>query len=328
MLQFSLSAQWIDNGSNITTTDKVGIGTSSPAHLLHLKSTLPYMRFEMDTNSYSYLEWYELSTRFAAIGWSGHQNPKRIGFFTNDGTSFSERISMLDNGNFGIGTTNPSSKLHVISETLGQTADSKTILTTIEGNVLTNNSKFQILNKRNANGTNWLETSLRLQRVIDNTPQAFIDFGIDGDIGSYGLGFGTRNGFSGSQTTRMVIKNNGYVGIGTSNPDAKLAVNGNIHTKEVKVDLVGWPDFVFEKEYHLPTLKEVESYIKEKGHLQNIPSAEEVEANGVKLGEMNSKLLQKIEELMLYTIQQQKEIESLKEQNIQFRNELETLKEK
>ncbi len=87
-----------------------------------------------------------------------------------------------------------------------------------------------------------------------------------------------------------------------------VSVNGLIHTKEVKVDLVGWSDFVFYDDYKLPTLTEVENHIKEKGHLKDIPSAKEVVENGVLLGEMDSKLLQKIEELTLYTIQQEKKI--------------------
>ncbi|MGN7812856.1 hypothetical protein [Flavobacterium sp. 22076] len=109
------------------------------------------------------------------------------------------------------------------------------------------------------------------------------------------------------------------VGIGISNPSNKLDVNGTIHSKEVKVDMQGWSDFVFKKEYNLPTLEEVEKHINKKGHLENIPNEDEVLKNGINLGEMNSKLLQKIEELTLYAIQQNKKIE---EQS----REIETLK--
>ncbi|SFC66612.1 hypothetical protein SAMN04487891_1202 [Flagellimonas taeanensis] len=104
---------------------------------------------------------------------------------------------------------------------------------------------------------------------------------------------------------------NGNVGIGTASPDAKLAVNGNIHAKEVKVDLTGWPDYVFTSDYDFPTLKEVEKHIKEKGHLINIPSAKEVEENGIELGVMNKLLLEKIEELTLYILEQEKRIKKL-----------------
>lgn len=74
----------------------------------------------------------------------------------------------------------------------------------------------------------------------------------------------------------------------------------------------GWSDFVFKKEYKLPTLEEVENHIAEKGHLENIPSEEEVLKNGINLGEMNAKLLQKIEELTLYVIEMKKDIIILK----------------
>ncbi|WP_418498951.1 hypothetical protein [Flagellimonas sp.] len=122
---------------------------------------------------------------------------------------------------------------------------------------------------------------------------------------------------------RFRIMNNGNVGIGTTNPDAKLAVKGKIHAEEVKVDLsVPGPDYVFKEDHDLKSLEEVQSYIKEHGHLPNIPSAKEMEANGVKLGEMNMKLLEKIEELTLYTLEQEKKIEAmlLRIENLESKN--------
>ncbi|PWB21463.1 hypothetical protein DCO46_19825, partial [Flavobacterium sp. HTF] len=89
----------------------------------------------------------------------------------------------------------------------------------------------------------------------------------------------------------------GSVAIGTTTTGThKLAVEGSIGAREIKVQATGWSDFVFKKDYKLPTLEEVENHINEKGHLENIPSEEEVLKNGINLGEMNSKLLQKIEE--------------------------------
>ncbi|QLG46776.1 fibronectin type III domain-containing protein [Costertonia aggregata] len=107
----------------------------------------------------------------------------------------------------------------------------------------------------------------------------------------------------------------GNIGIGTDDPGTwKLAVNGNVRAKEVKVE-TGWSDYVFYKDYPLPTLEEVEKHIKEKGHLINIPSAKEVEQNGIRLGEMNKLLLEKIEELTLYVISQKKELKTQREIN-------------
>ncbi len=106
----------------------------------------------------------------------------------------------------------------------------------------------------------------------------------------------------------------GNVGIGTSNPGSwKLAVKGKIRAEEIKVE-TGWADYVFKEDYDLPTLEEVEKHIKEKGHLINIPSAKEVEENGILLGEMNKLLLEKIEELTLYVLKQEKRIDQLQHQ--------------
>ncbi|MBC9795860.1 hypothetical protein [Sinomicrobium weinanense] len=118
----------------------------------------------------------------------------------------------------------------------------------------------------------------------------------------------------------------GRVGIGTTDSSNwKLAVNGNIRAKEVKVE-TGWSDFVFEENYPLPTLEEVEQHIIKKGHLKDIPSAKEVEENGIFLGEMDAKLLQKIEELTLYIIKQQKVMKIQGEAIQELKKEIEQLK--
>ncbi|KKL54814.1 hypothetical protein LCGC14_2261650, partial [marine sediment metagenome] len=105
--------------------------------------------------------------------------------------------------------------------------------------------------------------------------------------------------------------------IGTTDTQGyALAVAGDIVAESIKVALqTNWPDFVFEEEYALPPLKEVERHIREKGYLMNMPSAYEVKANGIDLGEMNALLLQKIEELTLYLIQQDKKIRELELKN-------------
>ena len=104
----------------------------------------------------------------------------------------------------------------------------------------------------------------------------------------------------------ILNKNGGNVGIGMSNPQNKLDVNGTVHAKEVKVDMSGWADFVFQKDYPLPSLEEIEKHINEKGHLANIPTTKEIMENGLLLGENQKLLLQKIEELTLYIIEQHK----------------------
>jgi len=100
----------------------------------------------------------------------------------------------------------------------------------------------------------------------------------------------------------LSVHRNGNVGIGTSTPSSKLSVNGTIRAREIKVENAAWPDYVFEKGYQLPSLEASALHIKSKGHLPDIPSADEVKANGIDLGEMNAKLLQKIEELTLHLI--------------------------
>lgn len=126
----------------------------------------------------------------------------------------------------------------------------------------------------------------------------------------------------------VFIKTNGNVGVGTTNPDELLTVKGKIHSEEVIVDLnVPGPDYVFEEDYKLPSLAELEAFIKTNKHLPEVPSAKEIEEEGIALGEMNMLLLKKIEEMTLYMIHAQKEIKSLKAANAVLIQKMEQLEE-
>ncbi|WP_108808937.1 hypothetical protein [Aquimarina spinulae] len=129
-------------------------------------------------------------------------------------------------------------------------------------------------------------------------------------------------------TNTFFARSGGTVGIGTTNTRGyKLAVNGNIRAKEIVVEASPWPDYVFRSDYKLPSLNEVKEHIKNKGHLPNIPSEKEVRENGIQIGSMHAKLLEKIEELMLYTIQQDEELKTLRKTVSALQNKIQNLSE-
>ena len=119
--------------------------------------------------------------------------------------------------------------------------------------------------------------------------------------------FGNINGAS----VKISILQNGNVGIGTTNPTYKLSVNGNIRSKEVVVES-GWADYVFKEDYKLLSLPETETFIIANKHLPGVPSAKEIQENGLALGDLQAKMMAKIEELTLHVIELKKEIEALK----------------
>jgi uncharacterized coiled-coil protein SlyX len=123
----------------------------------------------------------------------------------------------------------------------------------------------------------------------------------------------------GAATNSSMIRLNqaGNVGIGTLAPDAqyKLSVNGRIRAKGLRVQSANWSDFVFEPDYKLLSLPELEKFIKANKHLPQIPTTQDVMKDGQEVGEIQSKLLQKIEELTLYTIELNKQVKTLEEKN-------------
>ena len=124
---------------------------------------------------------------------------------------------------------------------------------------------------------------------------------------------------------KSITEKNGMIGIGTKTPDQKLTVKGKIHTQEVLVDLDGAvaPDYVFESyfegqsslkpDYRMSSIDELAEYVEQHHHLPGVPSAAELEKTGVSLKEMNLLLLEKLEELSLYTIEQEKRIRILEQ---------------
>jgi hypothetical protein len=125
--------------------------------------------------------------------------------------------------------------------------------------------------------------------------------------------------FANSSGPRLTIATDGNVGIGTTNPTQKLCVTGTVRAQEVIVD-TGWSDYVFDEGYKLKALSETEAFVKAEKHLPGIPSAKEVSDHGISVGEMQAKLLAKIEELTLHQIAQGKELSQLKSENRDLRS--------
>ncbi|MFY0255559.1 hypothetical protein ACDQ55_16570 [Chitinophaga sp. 30R24] len=124
-----------------------------------------------------------------------------------------------------------------------------------------------------------------------------------------------------------VKANSQNIGIGTTDPMGyKLAVAGKILSEEVRVKLqANWPDFVFAKDYQLPSLADVAAYVNKNGHLEGVPSAEEFGKQGIELGKMNTILLQKIEEMTLYLIDMKQQQDKLSAENKSLKERLEVL---
>ncbi len=298
------------------TSGNVGIGTTSPGTKLHV-SGLGAVRQRIEATDNGYAELYLTSNNKT---WSLSKRPgteqDAFGVFHYNGTAWgSSLLSVLPIGNVGIGTSTPTSKLQVLSnDAIGAALNSEVLITRFSTNVANSQSLDLKLRKYSTTDNAWWGNSLRLQRNIDDAVNScYIDFGASEanlGSGSHELGFGVGN------TEHMRISSGGNVGIGTTAPDAKLAVKGTVHAQEVKVDLsVPGPDYVFDNDYKLLSLEEIKTYIDKNKHLPEVPSAKEMEANGVNLGEMNMLLLKKIEELTLYLIEQNKRTAKSEKEN-------------
>ena len=201
-----------------------------------------------------------------------------LAFSTSDGweqTHLTERLRIKYNGNVGIGTLNPAAKLQVYDGNFFISRMSHEYAPTVDLAIGDSDT-----------GIDWIGDGVFSLKTDDVEVQRF-DHG------------------------KVIFASSSKIGIGTGSATLTeaLNVNGNILTEGVKVNPTEFPDYVFKPQYKLPSLKDVENFVKENSHLPEVPSEAEVKKNGLELGEMSVILLKKVEELTLYMIEKDKQLE-------------------
>lgn len=239
------------------------------------------------------------------------------------GANFPSLFNIQNNGNVGIGTSNPQANLHVKGGEM--IIEGKTNNIQLNGNHIANEYQSALYFKLENREDFLLSTS-------------FVEgMGSSGSTQNFSLGYklGAKLIFLPSSNKVKIdgdlevkelkssLFNTNSMRIGTTKlpTNYKLAVGGKIICEGVRVELQkNWPDYVFQPSYKLKSLEEVEQHIQQNGYLPNIPSQKDVKDNGIELGEMQRLQMEKIEELTLYLIQQNKKIESLEGQLQSLKN--------
>ena len=293
IIQNANAQSWVSGTNKLYAspdTTKVGIGITSPTERLHINNGA----LKIGNSS-------SASDRNKNLLKFGNGNYVTIGEWEADNMlSFKASKYNFTNGNVGIGVSNPQYKLDINGKVLlhsdvnGRSYfhwDSHTLIMGAPVGTYAV-SKLYLMSGGSSTGSLYSEIKL------------FTANGENNQVAKIKL----------NTMENCWINTPGYIGIGTENPQHKLDVRGAIRANEIYVNQANGADFVFDKDYNLRPLSEVNAYIQQNQHLPEIPSAKEMQENGVNMNELQIQLLQKVEELTLYIIQQEKEIQELKNQ--------------
>lgn len=332
---YTIHAQWATNGNNINTTNSgyVGINTTTPSAKLQINLTEPNSSIQQKGLLLSTNTFYTVPNETNSYYIKALDNGNGVTRFTVKG-----------NGYVGLGTDAPTQVLDV----RGNIAASGSI--NVEGDMFLSRTTHpygyllrpDVAGYRNmafaASGATALDNIQFVSNHSVFTGNLHVGGSLNIDGGdlilrrtTHPTGYIVRPNTAGFKNIAFAVEGggslelfhvasdhstfSGNVGIGTSNPGTyMLAVEGKIGARSVKVTLASWADHVFEKNYPLKSIDSLEAFIHQHKHLPNIPSAAEVKKEGVDLGEMQARLLEKIEELTLYVIELKKENDTIKEQ--------------
>lgn len=307
----TVNAQW-STTNPVYTTSNVGIGTTTPSEKLHIvessggnsaiikiettssgQAGITIKAGQGSTNRATRIDFLNKVTNETVPQWTliNDYNQNGTNDFSIVDNSKLRKLTILQGGYVGIGLTNPSQLLHLRpSVGAGQLF--------IDSPTGDNDAQLNFGN----------EGSTKAQIRWDNGLDKLIIW---------------KNG-----SDRFVLDNNGNIGIGTISPVYRLDVCGTIRANEIKVDLQVGCDFVFKSDYKLMGLKELDKFVKTNQHLPEIASEKEMVENGVNIKDLQMKLLQKMEEMTLYIIEQNKKLEQQNEKIIALENEMKKMKKR